>query len=106
MSLALSAATLPFSEPTRVQCVDVPVPDDQRVEEGEMILLSLSPTDMTFMLEPNSVTNAVIMVMDDDGMYTCVYMYISCVCTCTKTCIYMCEYPQTFSCSHGKMAVR
>ena len=52
------------------------VSDDQIVEEGKTILLSLLPLDMPYMLESGSVTNAVVMVIDDDGMGT----YMACTC--------------------------
>ena len=65
----------------------MPVSDDQIVEEGEMILLSLSPINMPLMVDPGSVTTAVVMVIDDDGEYVHVYInghvYI-CVCLCVQ----------------------
>ena len=69
-SYSIPPALLTFSGPTRVQCVDVPVSDDQIVEEGERILLSLSPINMPLMVDPGSVTTAVVMVIDDDGECT------------------------------------
>ena len=67
-------AVIRFSDLTRVQCIDLNVSDDQIVEEGETILLSLLPLDMPYMLESGSVTNAVVMVIDDDGIGT----YMAC----------------------------
>ena len=72
-------AVIRFSDLTRVQCIDLNVSDDQIVEEGETILLSLLPLDMPYMLESGSVTNAVVMVIDDDGMGRSLHLKL-CVC--------------------------
>ena len=66
----------------------MPVSDDQIVEEGEMILLSLSPINMPLMVDPGSVTTAVVMVIDDDGEYVHVYI-IMCVFVCAVICTYL-----------------
>lgn len=86
MPYSIFPAVIRFGDLTRVQCIDVNVSDDQIVEEGETILLSLLPLDMPYMLESGSVTNAVVMVIDDDGMGRSLHLKL-CVCACVHQCV-------------------
>ena len=88
MPYSIFPAVVRFSDLTRVQCIDVNVSDDQIVEEGETILLSLLPLDMPYMLESGSVTNAVVMVIDDDGMGRSLHLKL-CVCACVHQCMHV-----------------
>lgn len=62
-----------------MQCITVPIQDDQIVEDEEEIVLSVSPP-MTLLMEPDSDTNVTIEVLDDDSM---------CVCICMCVCVYI-----------------
>ena len=55
-----------------MQCITVPIQDDQIVEDEEEIALSVSPLQ-TLLVEPDSDTNAIIEVLDDDSMCVCAF---------------------------------
>lgn len=59
-----------------MQCITVPIQDDQIVEDDEEIVLSVSPL-MTLLVEPDSDTNVTIEVLDDDSMCVCVFTFVS-----------------------------
>jgi len=98
MPYSIFPAVIQFSDLTRVQCTDVNVSDDQIVEEGETILLSLLPLDMPYMLESGSVTNAVVMVIDNDGMGRSLHLKL-CVCLCASVCV-ACVHQCVCACVH------
>ena len=59
-----STSTLTFDEDTNVQCVDIPINDDDDIENDETFTVSLETDDPDTTLNPRS---GQVIIENDDG---------------------------------------